>query len=39
VRIISEQVLYYDKALAIDPNYVYALNNKNLALKKSGNGT
>jgi tetratricopeptide (TPR) repeat protein len=32
-------ILYYDKALAIDPHQVNALNNKGLALDKLGNDT
>ncbi len=32
-------ILYYDKALAIDPHYVNALTGKGLALDDSGNCT
>jgi tetratricopeptide (TPR) repeat protein len=30
----NEAIIYYDKSLAIDPNYTTALNNKALALLK-----
>jgi tetratricopeptide (TPR) repeat protein len=35
----TEAIKYYDKALAIKPNYVAALNNKGLALSGLGNYT
>jgi tetratricopeptide (TPR) repeat protein len=30
----QEAIPYFDRALAIDPDYVHALNNKRLALDK-----
>jgi tetratricopeptide (TPR) repeat protein len=30
----KESIVFFDKALAINPNYVYALNNKNSALEE-----
>jgi hypothetical protein len=30
----NQSIALYDKALAINPNYVYALNNKNSALEE-----
>jgi tetratricopeptide (TPR) repeat protein len=30
----NESIALYDKALAINPNYIRALNNKNLALEE-----
>ena len=30
----NESIVFFDKALAINPNYVYALNNKNSALEE-----
>lgn len=32
----EEAITYYDKALAIDPNYVDVLNNKGVSLDKLG---
>ena len=29
----NQSIVFFDKALAINPNYVYALNNKNSALE------
>jgi tetratricopeptide (TPR) repeat protein len=34
-----EAIKYFDKALAVDPNYKYALANKGLALSRLGNYT
>jgi tetratricopeptide (TPR) repeat protein len=30
----NESIVFFDKALAINPNYVYAMNNKNSALEE-----
>jgi hypothetical protein len=30
------KLVFFDKALAINPNYVYAMNNKNSALEELG---
>jgi tetratricopeptide (TPR) repeat protein len=30
----NESIVFFDKALAINPNYIRALNNKNLALEE-----
>ena len=35
----TQAIQYYDKALAIDPNYKYALNNEGNALNSLGNYT
>jgi hypothetical protein len=32
----NESIEYYDKVLAIDPNYVFALDNKRLAIDNLG---
>ena len=32
----QEAITYYDKVLAIDPNFVYALNGKGVALDDLG---
>ena len=35
----TQAISYYDKALAIDPNNVYALSGKGVALDSLGNHT
>ena len=35
--LIQKLIKYYDKALAVNPNYIYALSDKGDALSSQGN--